>query len=46
MEKELYHFLFIRIIEWDTQDIVTGSTADSEEGDDLGGWNSSWFANN
>ena len=44
MEKELYETPFMKIIEWDKQDIITLSEPFSEGGDDFGGWNDSWFA--
>ena len=43
MEKELYETPFMKIIEWEKQDVVTLSEPFSEGGDDFGGWNDSWF---
>ena len=43
MEKELYETLFMKIIEWDKQDVVTLSKPFAEGGDDFGDWNKNWF---
>ena len=41
MEKELYDALFMKIIEWDKQDVITQSIP-SSDGDDFGEWDGSW----
>lgn len=43
MKKEFYQPLYMQIMEWTKQDVVTLSTPASIGEDDLGSWNSDWF---